>query len=84
MLKKNNHLYESIGFLTSDEEFISDFFTVINNSEYYSYDTRPMTNNKICPKCNIGLIIRTGRFGKFLGCPNYPNCKYTESIKENK
>ena len=39
-------------------------------------------SDKPCPNCGEMLLIKTGRFGKFLACPNYPNCKYTESIKE--
>ena len=32
-----------------------------------------------CPKCDDGqLIIRWGRFGKFVGCSNFPKCRYTE------
>ncbi len=32
-----------------------------------------------CPECADGkLIIRWGRFGKFVGCSNFPTCRYTE------
>lgn len=34
-----------------------------------------------CPKCGGQLIERSGKFGKFLGCDNYPKCKYTVDIK---
>jgi len=37
---------------------------------------------KNCPKCNGGLIERSGKYGKFLGCSNYPKCKYTENIEK--
>jgi len=39
---------------------------------------------KPCPKCNSYLVIREGKFGKFLGCLNYPKCKYTEKYDETK
>ena len=33
---------------------------------------------KKCPRCKKGeLVIRTGRFGKFLSCSRFPDCKYT-------
>ncbi|MDD3679699.1 MAG: type I DNA topoisomerase [Candidatus Shapirobacteria bacterium] len=33
---------------------------------------------KNCPECQEGkLVIRTGRFGKFLSCSRFPDCKYT-------
>jgi DNA topoisomerase-1 len=31
-----------------------------------------------CPQSGHPLIIRYGRFGKFIGCSNYPTCRYTE------
>lgn len=33
-------------------------------------------NNK-CPKCGGQLIEKTGKYGYFIGCTNYPKCKYT-------
>jgi len=33
-----------------------------------------------CPQCGTNLVIKNGRFGKFIACPNYPECKYTRSI----
>ncbi len=31
-----------------------------------------------CPKCGHPLVIRWGRYGKFIGCSNFPACRYTE------
>jgi DNA topoisomerase-1 len=31
-----------------------------------------------CPKCGNDLVIRWGRFGKFISCSNFPDCRYTE------
>jgi DNA topoisomerase-1 len=36
-----------------------------------------------CPKCGNGeLILRYGRYGKFVGCSNFPKCRYTEQWLE--
>lgn len=35
----------------------------------------------ICPLCGGELLERSGRYGKFYGCNNYPDCKYTENIQ---
>lgn len=36
-----------------------------------------------CPECQKGdLVIREGRYGKFIACSRYPDCKYTETISE--
>ncbi|MBU1045791.1 type I DNA topoisomerase [Patescibacteria group bacterium] len=40
--------------------------------------------DKICPECGAELIIKLGRFGKFYACTNFPKCRYTESLKDNK
>lgn len=36
-----------------------------------------------CPKCGSILYKRESKYGKFLGCGNYPNCKHTQKIKED-
>lgn len=36
------------------------------------------TNTKQCPKCSGHLVERTGKFGSFFGCSNYPKCGYTK------
>lgn len=38
---------------------------------------RAVREGMICPKCNGVLIKRSGKYGKFIGCSTYPNCKYT-------
>ncbi len=37
----------------------------------------------VCEKCGAKMVIKTGRFGKFLACPNYPKCKNTKNLDEN-
>ncbi len=34
--------------------------------------------DEICPEDGGHLVIRIGRFGKFLACENFPNCKFTK------
>ncbi len=34
-----------------------------------------------CPQCSKPLAIKLGRFGKFLACSGYPECKYTKSYQ---
>ena len=35
-----------------------------------------------CPKCGAPLIIKWGRFGKFLACSKFPECKYSRPLPE--
>ncbi|MBO7373296.1 MAG: NERD domain-containing protein [Oscillospiraceae bacterium] len=34
-----------------------------------------------CPQCGGDLILRRGKYGKFYGCSNYPQCKFTHNIR---
>jgi DNA topoisomerase-1 len=36
---------------------------------------------EICPECGKPLAIKTGRYGRFLACSGYPECKYTRSFQ---
>ena len=33
---------------------------------------------EVCPKCGRNLVIKHGRFGKFLACPGFPQCRFTK------
>ncbi len=35
---------------------------------------------KKCPKCGSDLVEREGKYGKFLGCTNFPECRYTYDL----
>ena len=51
----------------------------INNIE--SNDN--LINHHICPRCKMGmLVLKTGKFGLFYGCTNYPKCKFIKSFKQ--
>jgi DNA topoisomerase-1 len=36
----------------------------------------PVESTVACPQCGKMLVYKTGRFGQFLACPGYPECKY--------
>lgn len=40
--------------------------------------TEPESIDRACPECGHDLIIRFGRYGKFISCSNFPECRYTE------
>ncbi|HFQ94989.1 MAG TPA: type I DNA topoisomerase [Anaerolineae bacterium] len=43
----------------------------------------PEKIGETCPECGGELVIREGRYGKFIGCSNYPTCRYTRPIVED-
>ena len=34
-------------------------------------------SEEICPECGRNLVVKSGRFGRFLTCPGYPDCSFT-------
>ena len=44
--------------------------------------TGPELVGRPCPECGHDLIIRYGRYGKFIACDNFPECRYTEAWLE--
>ena len=51
------------------KQHMKDVCIKINNN-------RDLENNMICPKCGSELVERNSKYGKFIGCSNYPKCKY--------
>ncbi len=42
------------------------------------------SEDRRCPSCEDGRLgLKLGRYGPFVGCANYPDCKYTRPIAEN-
>ena len=37
----------------------------------------------ICDKCGRKMVVKSSRFGKFLACPGYPECKNTKPVPED-
>jgi DNA topoisomerase-1 len=41
-----------------------------------------VVEGRVCPKCASTLVIKTGRYGKFVGCSAYPTCKHIEPLEK--
>ncbi len=60
------------------EQELADLFFPKNEE-----DTNAQPNRK-CPTCSNGnLGLELGRYGAFIGCSNYPECKFTKQIAKN-
>ena len=60
------------------ENELSDLFFP---NEDLNNDGQP---NKICPTCSNGKLgLELGKYGAFIGCSNYPECKFTKQIASN-
>ena len=56
--------------------FIKDRIKMKINDKVVEYKI----GDGICPKCGSNLIMKNGKYGKFIGCSNYPHCRYTRKI----
>jgi len=62
-------------------KFSPEIKRVTKNADRVKIETEK-TGRK-CPECKKGdLVIREGRFGKFISCSRFPDCKYTETLVE--
>jgi Topoisomerase DNA binding C4 zinc finger. len=44
----------------------------------------PKVTDILCEKCGKPMIERNGRYGKYLACSGYPECKNIKSLKDKK
>lgn len=67
------------------KKFYGPFKEEIKVAEDNWPDQKPkdVATDEKCEKCGSPMVIKTGRFGKFLACSNFPDCKNTKSIIES-
>lgn len=65
-------------------EFYFTFEKELKNAMQNEYaDRTPDEVSDVkCDKCGAMMVIKNGKYGKFLACPNYPTCKNTKQIVE--
>ena len=65
-------------------EFYKNFEPQLKHAQEEMPETKtePEKIGRECPTCGNDLIVKWGRFGKFISCSNYPECKYTEPFLE--
>lgn len=65
------------------KEFYDPFKEALEEAEVKmeKVKTEIMTDEN-CPDCGNKLVIREGRYGKFMACSTYPKCKFTKNLPE--
>ncbi|HPF82726.1 MAG TPA: type I DNA topoisomerase [Bacilli bacterium] len=65
---------------------IDDFYKKFEPSVKDAFDKlqkkEPEKVGEDCPMCGNPLVIRKGRYGQFIACSNYPECKYIKTEKK--
>lgn len=68
------------------KDVVSNFYSgfekelEIANKEAERIEQEPELSDEICEKCGKPMAIKEGRFGRFLACTGYPECKNTKPI----
>jgi len=64
------------------EDFYKDFSTYLEKAdkEIEKIEIQDEVSDVVCEFCGRNMVVKTGRYGKFLACPGYPECKNTKPI----
>jgi len=71
------------------EKAIGNFYKPFNKNlmaKEKEIDKKEITEEKTdekCDKCGSEMVIKVGRYGKFMACSNYPDCKNTQNLNED-
>jgi len=86
------HMEEDLDRIASGDEpwvkVVRDFYGSFSEEverareEMPEVKQEPESIGRACPECGHELVIRWGRYGKFISCSNFPKCRHTEPILE--
>ncbi len=68
------------------QSVIGDFYNGFEDKVYaamkdgFSLKKPDEVSDVVCDLCGATMVIKEGRYGKFLACPNYPKCKNTKAL----
>ncbi|HEX5706729.1 MAG TPA: topoisomerase DNA-binding C4 zinc finger domain-containing protein, partial [Pyrinomonadaceae bacterium] len=64
------------------EEFYEKFAKDLKNAEaaMKAAKQQAIPTDEVCENCGAGMVIKFGRFGQFLACSNYPECRTTREV----
>lgn len=75
------------GWVDTIKDFYKDFDKLYKKAEDSLEGKRVKVPDEetdvICDKCGRKMVVKSGRFGKFLACPGYPECKNTKPLPED-
>jgi len=76
----------TIGWKEVLRDFYGDFNKSLEKAEEELKDVRikvpDEVTDEICDVCGRNMVVKNGRFGKFLACPGFPECRNTKPIVE--
>ncbi len=91
-LKFTNHMEEELDSVESGKlywkdllhEFYGDFSVELENAEKALEGVRIKVPDELsdeyCDVCGKQMVVKSGKFGRFLACPAYPECSFTKPL----
>ena len=64
------------------DKFYQDFEPKVKVAFNEMDKKAPVETGEICPNCGSPLVIKQSKYGKFIACSNYPECKYIKQEKK--
>ena len=65
------------------KKFEAELDFALNDKKKISLSSTLEESDVKCEKCGSLMVYKNGKFGKFLACPNYPECKNTKTIDKD-
>lgn len=64
-------------------KFYKDFEPLVEEAYTKMEKERPEETGELCPLCGKPLVYRHGKYGKFIACSGYPECKYIPKVEKS-
>ena len=75
-------VYDKFG-VSVPNETLDNFYKEFEPSVKHAFDAMPKKEaeetGEACPECSHPLVIRKGKYGSFVACSNFPECKYIKA-----
>lgn len=75
-----------VGWIATLDEFYPPFLDAIEKAPDKMYEARKALeteSDEKCEKCGGVMIVKWGKYGRFLGCANYPDCQNIKALNED-
>ena len=66
------------------DRFYNEFEPKVQEAFQNMEKKAPEETGELCPNCNSPLVYKQSKYGKFVACSNYPDCKYIKPNEEKK
>ena len=74
----------NLNYISLLERFYTDFEPKVKDAFSHMEKKAAEETGELCPKCGSPLVIKKSKYGEFVACSNYPECKYIKQEEKEK